>query len=165
MENDWVKWNMGYRLATEAEWEKAARGGGSGHRFPWVDTDNITHSRANYSSSASYAYDTSSTRGFHPAYNDGAWPLTSPVGSFAPNGYGLYDIAGKVRKWCWDWNGSYSIGFQTDPRGPTSGSGRMLRGGVWHINAISCRSAYRYYYSASFRNGNIGFRSVLPPSQ
>ena len=66
LQNAWVKWNMGYRLPTEAEWEKAARGGASGHRFPWSDADTITHSRINYYSTASYAYDISPTRGYYP---------------------------------------------------------------------------------------------------
>ncbi len=158
----YVDWHAGYRLPTEAEWEKAARGGVSGHRFPWSDTDTITHSRANYYSDSSYPYDVSPTRGFDPTFATGDMPYTSPVGSFAPNGYGLYDMAGNVWEWCWDWAGPYSSAAQTDPHGPDTGSTRVGRGGNWNYYAEHCRVAYRYGNDPHDSATNIGFRCALP---
>ena len=175
VQSGWVNWNSGYRLPTEAEWEKAARGGASGHRFPWSNVDTIDQSQANYSSFWSsghpaFPYDVNATEGYHPAFNDGIQPFTSPVGYFAPNGYGLYDMAANVWEWCWDlWDDLYySSSPGTDPRGPDSGSlNRLLRSGSWNLYANYCHVANR-------RNSNTvqlpteriyGFRSVLPPGQ
>jgi formylglycine-generating enzyme required for sulfatase activity len=149
----------GYRLPTAAEWEKAARGGVSGKRFPW-GTDTISHSRANYYASSSYSYDSSgSVNNFHPTYATGSYPYTSPVGAFAANGYGLYDMAGNVWEWCWDWYGGTYANGATDPRGAASGTSRVGRGGSWNFSANYCRVASRDNGSYPTGSGfDVGFR-------
>jgi formylglycine-generating enzyme required for sulfatase activity len=159
----------GYRLPTEAEWEKAARGGAANHRFPWTDGDAIQHARANYKSDASLMYDTSPTRGTHPDYTVApGTTYTSPVGSFAPNGYGLYDMAGNVWEWCWDFylDTYYSSSPGVDPRGPATGTGtrRVWRGGGWDSLAGGSRTAYRSYMG-NMKMTNLGFRTVTLPGQ
>ena len=132
----------GYRLPTAVEREYAARGGLSGKRFPWGDT--ITHSNANYYSYAVYSYDISLTRGYNPAYTNGADPYTSPVGSFPPNDYGLYDMAGNITEWCWDPSGSY----------------RSIRGKCWYDYACFVRCGYADWTSPVYAYNCYGFRSV-----
>ena len=128
----------GYRLPSEVEWEKAARGLLTGKRYPWGD--NIGDAEANYS-----------YRG-NP-WKEGSYPWTSPVGSYPPNSYGLYDMTGNVWEWCWDW---YSPVPQK--HGSTNGEFRIARGGGWGNDAEGCRVALRKSYYPDFSAHHRGFR-------
>jgi formylglycine-generating enzyme required for sulfatase activity len=82
------------------------------------------------------------------------------MGTKAPNSLGLYDMSGNVWEWCWDWYGNYASGPQTGPRGASSGSFRVLRGGCWLNSAQDVRSAHRAYGAPFFPNHRLGFRLV-----
>lgn len=152
---------QGFRLPTEAEWEFAARGGYEGLRFPWADTNVITHSYANYRSDTNNWYDVSPTRDYHPDYASHD-PRSSPVGTFAPNNYGLYDMAGNVWEWTWDWHFRYPSATQMNPTGPVSGFNRIFRGGSWFTKAERLTCAMRYPADPSARIDDLSFRVVLP---
>lgn len=140
---------MGCRLPTEAEWEYACR---AGTTTPFSTGNNLTTSQANYD--GSYPYNNNAEgedRG-----------KTMPVGSFAANAYGLFDMHGNVWEWCSDWYGDYSTSAQTNPKGASSGSYRVIRGGSCYSFAFHCRSALRTCSTPDYREYFTGFRLVSP---
>jgi formylglycine-generating enzyme required for sulfatase activity len=124
-----------FRLPTEAEWEYACRAG------------------------TTTAYSTGASLTVKQACFDSK-NGPKAVGSYAPNSFGLFDMHGNVWEWCEDWYGPYQQGDAVDPRGPSSGSKRVIRGGSWYFGADSARSALRYTHSPGDRGFSLGFRTV-----
>jgi formylglycine-generating enzyme required for sulfatase activity len=139
-----------HRLPTEAEWEYAARGGVHQEGFKYSGSDNIDEV-AWYQENS---YDKGSG---HPDYG------THEVGTKKPNALGIYDLSGNVWEWCGDWYGDYGSGSQTDPNGPSTGSGRVFRGGSWFDHPGGCRGAFRNNHRPGLRNDYLGFRVVSSP--
>jgi formylglycine-generating enzyme required for sulfatase activity len=142
----WDRTANGYRLPTEAEWEYACR---ANTRTAFNTGANIITSLANFDGNNPYS-------GPKGIYRE----KTLPVGTFSPNAFGLYDMHGNVREWCWDWYGTYYPEIRVSPSGPTTGSYRVARGGSWYDSAIHLRSSYRDAYAPSYENNYLGFRIV-----
>jgi len=147
-----LKTGRGFRLPTEAEWEYACRGG-SQTSTPFNTGYNLPTSQANYD--GNYPYN-NNQKGIYRGN-------TVAVNSFAPNGWGLYNMHGNVWEWCSDWYGAYSATSATNPAGTVTGSYRVLRGGSWNSYAERCRSAYRFHLTPAYRRNFIGFRLVFVP--
>jgi len=128
----WNEGNNGYRLPTEAEWEYACR---AGTTTRYSTGDQITGEQARFRSDSQ-----------------------APSGSFPPNPWGLYDMHGNLYEWCWDWYGLYSAEPQQNPRGPESGTQRIIRGGSAASMERHLRSAVRSRVEPNIRNVNLGFR-------
>ena len=118
-------------MPAEAEWEFAARGGLVGKEFPWGDSEAVARDYANYSDIG----------------GRDKWEYCAPVGSFKPNGYGLYDMGGNVWEWCQD-------------RYDSDKTSRILRGGSWYGNTVSLRAAFRFGNGPSNAGISYGFRCV-----
>jgi formylglycine-generating enzyme required for sulfatase activity len=140
------------RLPTEAEWEYACR---AGTTTPFNTGETISTDQANYNGKHTYG---NGRKG-----EDREKPVA--VGSFAPNGFGLYDMHGNVWEWCQDWydEGYYKNSPTDDPPGPESGVSRVIRGGSWCYDPAGCRSAMRHADPPSVGGNSHGFRVVCAP--
>ena len=140
-----VKEKTRYRLPTEAEWEYACR---AGTTTPFHTGETLSTDQANYNGNSTYG------DGKKGIYRE----KTTPVGSFAPNAWGLYDMHGNIWQWCQDWHGGYQRTDVVDPQGPKSGKYRSLRGGSFSSHAVFCRSANRTYNEPGNRTEFYGCR-------
>ena len=137
-----------YRLPTEAEWEYGCR---AGTTTATAYGNSLSSAQANFNGNSPFG---GAAKGPYLA-------TTTKVGSYPANGWGLYDMHGNVWEWCLDRYGTYRGGSVTDPRGATTGSYRVNRGGGCYDFGGNCRSAIRYYLWPDNTSGDMGFRPVL----
>jgi formylglycine-generating enzyme required for sulfatase activity/predicted Ser/Thr protein kinase len=144
-----------YRLPTEAEWEYACRGGAAS-KTPFFFGNSLSSDLANFDGNYPYG---GAAKG-----ND--LERTCKVGSYKPNGFGLYDMHGNVWEWCSDLHAMdyYGKSPKRDPQGSSEGSARVFRGGSWRDGGHSCRSASRNRHEPTSRYSFLGFRVALDPS-
>lgn len=139
-----AKW-MDCRLPTEAEWEYACRAGST---TQFNTGDCLGSDLANYN--GNFPFGTCSQGAFRGK--------TTTVGSFPPNDWGLFDMHGNVWECCSDWYAPYPDKPAINPKGPSHGKNRVIRGGGWRSREVLCRSAFRYDFDPDFRYDIIGFR-------
>jgi formylglycine-generating enzyme required for sulfatase activity len=146
------------RLPSEAEWEYACRAG-TVTQFNTGET--LSSKQANHVGDFTLEQlkEMNENRDQAAKLFDGK--MTSPVGSYPPNAWGLYDMHGNVFEWCADWYGEYGRARQKDPRGPDDGTLRVVRGGSWYTYPEFCRSAYRSSMPPERRYSDFGFRAAL----
>ena len=129
-----------FRMPTEAEWEYAARGGQESKGFKYAGGDALEE----------------------VAWTDeNSQSVTHPVAQKKSNELGLYDMSGNVWEWCKDWKGPYSLEVESNPQGPSSGTGRIYRGGSWNSSAWNCRVSYRNRNAETYRSSYLGIRLVM----
>ena len=150
----------GFDLPTESQWEYACR---SGTSTALNSGYNLTNPNGNDPQMNAVGRNEDNAGSWYASCTPSAG--TAAVGSYQANAWGLYDMHGNVWQWCLDWYGGYPVSV-IDPKGATSGSDRVIRGGSWRYIAGSCRSAYRNYGFPIARLYFIGFRAALaPPGQ